>query len=116
VIELLLAGHYTGQSVLTQGDTQLRDTLCEYILNEHYNFRGHEVIQLLQRVNSLGADAFTQPFLKALSKSVKDVSQRPVIYEKEDNGSGPVKQSQTTSNRIKFVLRVTFSQRKTDLS
>jgi len=43
-IELLLAGHYSSQNALPQGDTQLRDTLCEYILNEHYNFRGHEVL------------------------------------------------------------------------
>ena len=47
--------HYGGQA-LAVGDAQLRDTLCEYVFNEQYRLRAHNLIDTIEQISAKGTD------------------------------------------------------------
>lgn len=83
VIEMLLLSHYKEHQV-PANDAKLRDTLCEYLLNETYGFREHHILSCLEKVSATAKDSFILNFLKSLQAKVKEVSQRPPAYNRED--------------------------------
>lgn len=68
-IEHFLITHYN-ETPLPNGDALLRDTLCEYLLNETYGFREHQVIDTIERVSTL-SEAFIGNFVKSLFQKIK---------------------------------------------
>jgi hypothetical protein len=82
-ITLLAKYHYT-EAPLSTGDSQLRDTLCQYILNDQYVFREHEVIESITQISKTSGEKFVGNFVKSLFNKVKELAQNPPNYNREE--------------------------------
>ena len=111
VIELLLLSHYKEQ--IPVNDSRIRDTLCEYIINETYNFREHLLLNLIDKVSSVAGDIFVLNLIKTLLSKVKEVSQRPPVYNREEL---PLAVSQKISIRVRLALKLSLKHLKIQLS
>lgn len=111
-IELILVAHYK-ESLLTQSDAQIRDTLAEYILNQTYNFREHQTLNCIERVSASATDVFVGNFLKSLYSKIKQVSQIPPNYSQEDS---PLSPNQEINIRVMLSLKYSLKFKKQDLT
>ena len=87
--------------------------MCQFILNQHYVFREHQVLESLSQISQAAGDKFVGNFVKSLFNKVKEVAQIPPTYNREE---ALHQNSQTITNKIKLSIKVALSQKKVDLT